>query len=462
MTIWGTIYSYLFGNEIKYIYQEAETAYQESEKLQDDWVYMAEAPLTELLLHKPKDISSSELRLLTEVLGEGADKKLSNPLYESFINHVTQEIAMLDKMIDVMSQKYNELPPLESIRANMFSVLEKLKAKHKDLVAFKGRIILLANVNGEVKDRFDSKVVSVDLVRATRLPPPPPMPMPMLLPNRKTPPITILRNKVEPDIKLGPNPYPTMIELLQRGVQLRKLTDNEKKQQLPDDVQKELINAIRFKQYRLRTVKNVKPLPVKTDLRSQLLLELKEKKLTMASLRKIEESKPVRKISKPDSLQSQMEDVLLARRCHFQNISDSDNDDKADSEWDSDLSHPVGSSEETKSLIEREEEDVVSSFEDSSISSLLFHSSDIEESLLVSHPTSPILDLDDEDVSEAEPLIFYLSDYESASDAELEDLILTRGMILSPIPSLSQVEELSSGIIMSSSYTDSHPKPYSI
>ncbi len=163
MTIWGTLYSYLFGSDIQNIYKEADGIYQESKKLQESWVLLSKAPEEEPLDQASKDITASELQILTEALGEGADKKLINPLYDSFISHVNQEIDVLEKTIHLMDRKFDDLPQLESIQASMRSVIAKLKAKQRDLIEFKGRIILLAKVNSEMKSQLQHKIIRVEL-----------------------------------------------------------------------------------------------------------------------------------------------------------------------------------------------------------------------------------------------------------------------------------------------------------
>lgn len=436
MSIWGTIYSYLFGKEIQTIYQEAESVYQESKKLQDSWVYLSEAPVEEPLLQTSKEITTAELQVLTDVLGEVADNKVNKPLYESFIHHVDQEIVGLKKMIDLMSQKFDELPQLESIREDMNSVLQKLRAKKRDLLEFKGRIILLAKVQSEVKNHIEHKIITVDmepLERRMKLPPPPPA-MPVILPFSKSKPLNIVNRKTEQGGPAsGLSPQATMIELLRKGVKLRKLTDAEKKRQLPDDLHEELFNAIRLKHFHLRSIQNIVPLPKKIDLQEQLCLELKERRLTVGSLRKVSASMPVRKSSRPDSLQSQMEDILSARRAQLHELSESE--DSSDSEWDgSQLFRPIHVLDDA-------------SGEDSSESSFTFHSSDIDERLRVHHNNTPVLGVKNNDKENDKiPMMFKMSEDESSSD------VLARGFIGLPVRACSQEEDLRAGAVLRSSH----------
>lgn len=436
MTIWGTIYSYFFGSEIQHIYKEADAIYQESQRLQDSWVYLAEAPDEGPLDQASQEITASELQLLRDVLGEGGDKKVSSPLYDSFIHHVNQEIGVLTKTIDMMSQKFDELPFLDSIRENMHLVIVKLKAKQRELIEFKGRIILLASVNSEVKSYLQHKIVKVELEEGEKpvglAPTPPKMP-----PYQVTRPVNIVKRKANHENVPASDAHATMIELLQKGVKLRKLADAEKNRELMNKNRTEM-GAILFQEFDLQSVQDLERVPVKIDLKRKLFLELEEKKLTAGNLRKVSVSAPVRKSSKPDTLQSQMENALSARRAYLQDVDLSESEDN--SEWSSQLFRSIHVGDETSS-------------EDLSESSLSFHSSDMEERERVNHYNTPIMSSNRHDKeNDRMPMMFKMSEDESSSDA------LSRGFIGVPVRACSQEEDLRAGSV----FTLSRQVPQSV
>ncbi|MBP9877727.1 MAG: hypothetical protein KBF71_05260 [Alphaproteobacteria bacterium] len=429
MTIWGTLYSYLFGSDIQNIYKEADGIYQESKKLQESWVLLSKAPEEEPLDQASKDITASELQILTEALGEGADKKLINPLYDSFISHVNQEIDVLEKTIHLMDRKFDDLPQLESIQASMRSVIAKLKAKQRDLIEFKGRIILLAKVNSEMKSQLQHKIIRVELdmlERPARLPPTPPV-MPFY---QISPPVSIMKQRAKRDnVHISSSPHATMIELLRKGVKLRKVKSAEQRSQKQNEVHKKILYAITFKQFSLRSVKEVPPLPKILDMQTQLCLELKDKKLTVGSLRQVSASAPVRTSFKPDSLQSQMESILSARRAQLQdsNLGESEND----AEWDSQVQfRPIRVLDQTSS-------------EDASESSSSFNTSDMEEgSSYAYHHNTPIMSRSYDKENGRVPMMFKMSEDESSSD------VYTRGFMGLPSRACSQEEDLRAGTVL--------------
>ena len=430
MTIWGTLYSYLFGSDIQNIYKEADGIYQESKKLQESWVLLSKVPEEEPLDQASKDITASELQILTEALGEGADKKLINPLYDSFISHVNQEIAVLEKTIDLMDRKFDELPNLESLQASMRSVIAKLKAKQRDLIEFKGRIILLANVNSEMKSHLKHKIIRIELDtvdRAARLPPTPPV-MP---PYHVSPPVHINKHSVKRDNVDVVSPHATMIELLRKGVKLRKVKSAEQRSQKQNEVHKKILYAITFKQFSLQSVKEVPPLPKILDMQTQLCLELKDKKLTAAGLKNVSASVPVRQLSRVGTLQSQMESILSARRAQLQDSNLGESESNA--EWDSQVQfRPIRVLDQTSS-------------EDASESSSSFNTSDMDEGGYAYHHNTPIMSRSYDKENGRVPMMFKMSEDESSSDA------YTRGFMGLPSRACSQEEDLLAGGVLRSS-----------